>query len=81
MHSFTVDHKYVYSGQRIQLTFEGRDRQFTVIHVAARDNPEDTIDLDSLSISPHPQLWNVGWDVQVTIHQGSSPERGSKVSP
>ena len=81
MHSFPVDHKYVYSGQRIQFTFEGRDRQFTVIYAAARDNSEDTIDLDSLSINPQPQLWNVGWDVQVTIHQGSSPERGSKVSP
>ncbi|THH10702.1 hypothetical protein EW145_g1152 [Phellinidium pouzarii] len=69
-----VDLKYVFTGQKIQVTFEGRERVFSVVHISSDVRILDTEDftsaLASLSINnPSTALWTVGWNTQVTLTQ------------
>ncbi|KAI5119492.1 hypothetical protein M0805_009516 [Coniferiporia weirii] len=80
-----VDLRYVYVGQKVQVTFEGRERVFSVVHASSDSRTFDADDfaaaLASLNINaPAPVLWTAGWDTQVWISQPTDHETKAKTS-
>ncbi|KAG5728058.1 ATPase family gene 2 protein [Termitomyces sp. T112] len=68
-----VDLKYITCTQILEVTYENRKRQFSVVSISAnRSKPEHnedlSHDLESLSIDSQSRLWTVGWDTVVSIY-------------
>ncbi|KAG6872380.1 hypothetical protein C0995_010194, partial [Termitomyces sp. Mi166 len=68
-----VDLKYITCTQILEVTYETRKRQFSVVSISAsRSEPEHNEDLahdlESLSIDSQSRLWTVGWDTVVSIY-------------
>lgn len=79
-HSYIVDLKYITSRQVIELSYEGKIRQFTVHSIRPYDL-EDKGDLsraiDALSIASQThQLWKVDWDCTVSILENHAQTDG-----
>ncbi|KAG6889120.1 hypothetical protein C0992_006342, partial [Termitomyces sp. T32_za158] len=68
-----VDLKYLISTQILEVTYENRQRQFSVVSISSdRSKPEHdedlSHDLESLSVDSRSKLWTVGWDTVVSIY-------------
>lgn len=81
----TVDLKYILLHQPVEVSFEGRERRFTVINVSATSetDPNTTLaaGMGNLTLKPTaaPQLWNVGWDVEISFDVPLKPSTPPKV--
>ncbi|KAG9048963.1 AAA+-type ATPase [Tulasnella sp. UAMH 9824] len=71
-----IDHRYITSSQVVQLTYEGRTREFRAIQVQASnldssvgglERPLSSLSLDSTKATL--QVWSVDWDTQVSIKE------------
>lgn len=73
-----VDLKYVYLGQKIQLSYEGQERMFIITTISASSGQSEglTVAMDALSVrDTRPVLWTAGWDSQVSIAVPSAKEQ------
>jgi AAA family ATPase len=81
-----VDLKYLTSTQIVEVVYEGRTRQFSLISVSPRRYGEGdavgdvTFDLHSLSVDSHLQIWIVGWDLAVYVIDDDEPRPTRKVA-
>lgn len=63
----TVDLKYVYVGQKLQITYEGYERVYQIVEVSDK-NDDVTSAIGKLSLSElHPTLWAASWESDVFI--------------
>lgn len=79
--SYIVDLKYITSRQVIELSYEGKIRQFTIHSIRPYDLKEKgdlsrAIDALSISSQTH-QLWKVDWDSTVSILE-NHPKTGGQ---
>ncbi|KAG8910536.1 AAA+-type ATPase [Tulasnella sp. 417] len=77
-----VDHRYITSSQVVQLTYEGRTREFRVRQVRPSSLDSSTGELESSlsslsldSAETRLQVWCVDWDTQVSIKEQDQKEQ------
>ena len=66
----TVDHKYVFIGQKLLTKYEGKDMIFSVVHASVKDHTDSHVDLPvefaSMNLG-RASLWTASWDTQVIL--------------
>ncbi|KAG6917166.1 hypothetical protein DXG01_003602 [Tephrocybe rancida] len=82
LREYLVDLKYITCSQVLEVNYEDRKRQFSVISISTNRSepvPEEDLahDLNNLSIDSKSNLWAVSWDSTVSLYGTDTHEASS----
>ncbi|KII87583.1 hypothetical protein PLICRDRAFT_690240 [Plicaturopsis crispa FD-325 SS-3] len=80
-----VDLKYITSGQKLEILYEGRKRRFVVVHISAQHRDAKSSvealahNVSELSLDSSWKVWTAGWDTSVVLLDSDKHESEAEV--
>ncbi|KAG2010516.1 AAA family ATPase [Coprinopsis cinerea AmutBmut pab1-1] len=73
---YLVDLKYILINQTFKVSFEGKERCFSVVRLSASSDGDLATEMGNMSLVSSLQLWTVSWDLEIAFETSpSTPQK------